>query len=137
MCVHTLSSWRSGLVGLQGQTRIAECEHSSAASPSPDETTAYKHTYTIYNIVHGNLLVGEGLMHTLHTLDLSLSLSLSLSPSREVAWSHKFKDSILDIVGTESGKIILGLADGDIAVLKVSAYVNLVAYLNIACLYSM
>lgn len=39
---------------------------------------------------------------------------------REVVWSHKFKDSILDIVGTESGKIIVGLADGNIAVLKVS-----------------
>ena len=39
---------------------------------------------------------------------------------REVVWSHKFKDSILDIIGTESGKIIVGLADGNIAVLKVS-----------------
>lgn len=44
----------------------------------------------------------------------------SLALSREVIWSHKFKDSVLDIVGTKSGKILLGLADGNIAMLKVS-----------------
>ena len=44
---------------------------------------------------------------------------------REVVWSHKFKDSILDIVGTESGKIVVGLADGNIAMLKVRTCVAL------------
>ena len=45
-------------------------------------------------------------------------------------WSHKFKDSILDIIGTESGKIVVGLADGNIAVLKVSACVAIVTCLT-------
>ena len=39
---------------------------------------------------------------------------------REMVWSHKFKDSVLDIVGTESGEVIVGLADGNISMLKVS-----------------
>ena len=69
-------------------------------------------------------------LSTLQKNSLSLSLSPSLPP-REVVWSHKFKDSILDIVGTDSGKIIVGLADGNIAVLKVCACIQLMAYLTI------
>ena len=42
---------------------------------------------------------------------------------REMVWSHKFKDSVLDIVGTESGEVIVGLADGNISMLKVSVCV--------------
>ena len=38
---------------------------------------------------------------------------------REIIWSHKFKDSILDIVGNDSGKIVVSLADGNISMLKV------------------
>ena len=34
--------------------------------------------------------------------------------------SHKFKDSILDIVGTSSHQIVVGMADGNIAMLSVS-----------------
>lgn len=43
-----------------------------------------------------------------------------LNTFREVIWSHKFKDSILDIVGTSSGKIIVGLANGNISMFEVS-----------------
>ena len=39
---------------------------------------------------------------------------------REVIWSHKFKDSVLDIVGTVSGKIVIAQADGNISMLNVS-----------------
>lgn len=39
--------------------------------------------------------------------------------SRDIIWSYKYKDSILDIVGTESGKIIVSLADGNISMMKV------------------
>ena len=48
-----------------------------------------------------------------------------------MVWSHKFKDSILDIVGTESGKIIVGLADGNIAMLKVSSCIVFELWLHV------
>ena len=38
---------------------------------------------------------------------------------RNLIWSHKFQDSILDIVGTELGKIIVGLGNGTISLFKV------------------